>query len=404
MGIQFIGLLCSTLFGVGPFKPGKRRNRDNSELSDDWLNGPPQFTRKDEQNAREEGFFDALDRWRWIVGGKQADLGREKIKRMTKAQTAADLESEGVPFDELGEMSDEAIHLPLHPDYTAEHQIHVPKNEYERDAHIMGMCNRLIQIKERLAKYGLSLEMTPDEVPAKHRDVYQWAQHEYATLAERLAAFGEDIDDIERDIDSGEILRQDFVDSPSDEEIVADQSRRSTSAVNTHGQSQKYDDTGRATDSGGSGPGGQGKSSQSSPRVHLKEHEIAMMREQLGQISDQMRDLGYDWETALADVSAQDRGLVRQLIRERDTIARDLAGLCEDIDEVEREMREEKVADESDDMRESASDSSDEGGNDEANDDAGFEEGQEEASGDAGQGTDADSWSGSADGWEGMFD
>lgn len=392
MGIHGIALLV-TLF-LGAFRPGKHRDRNQPEFADEWWKGPPVFTEQDEKAAREEGFFDALDRWRFISGGKEADLGREKIKRMTKAQIASDLESEGVPFDALGEMSDEAIHLPLHPEYTAEHHIHVPKNEYERDAHVMGMCNRLIQIKERLAKYGLSLEMSPDEIPAKHRDVYQWARLEYGKLSERLAAFGENIEEIERAIDAGEILRRDFVDAPSDEEIAAGQYRTTASAVNTYGQSQKLTGTEHTS---GSGAGGRGTSSQASPAVRLKEHEIAMMRERLSKLDDMMRDLGYDWNTEPEDAAAQDRGLIRQLIGERDGIARGLSELCESIDALESEMREEKADDPS-------SGSPEESAHDGKNGDADGDEGQEAASADSDQGTETEAWSGPDDGWDGVFE
>ncbi len=181
----------------------------------------PQFTAKDHEAARAQGYRDALDKFLWEMGGKLADEGARKRKLQSKAQMRADLEGEGLSTEELGGLSEEAARLPRYPHYEPKPEVHAPKDPYMRNAQVQGMVNRLIQLDERFRDHGVSLFDEEADVSPELREKYRWAQMERQRVAKRLVAFGEDPSEIEEGIQSGDLQRN--MEIPARENVAVKQ-------------------------------------------------------------------------------------------------------------------------------------------------------------------------------------
>ena len=347
--------------------------------ADDYMDPyayPPEFTAEDERIALEEGFFDAYDRWRWIMGGKLADEGREKIKRGAKAQGLVDLASVGLSASDLGALSDEALHLPLDPDYRAEEvEVHAHQQPYLRHAQLVGVCNRLINIHERLDKHGLQLDLDSNDLHGDRLSVFQWAHIERGKVARTLDALGEDIEDVEARIEAGEVQHQDRIELPNIVSDDADVRRveeayqedlrragievedREELTIDLRESRPASGKTPRLVASQEEGPARYDETSSEnlqsrihsgatihSQGSHVKDHEVSLMKERLSELGELLHDMGYTRETSIDDVAPQDRSAWGRIAAERGRIAGDLAELTEDLQQVEQELDEERTA------------------------------------------------------------
>lgn len=347
---------------------------DDFNQSFDPYAQPPEFTPEEEQAARDEGFFDAYDRWKWVVGGKLSDNGRERIKARTKAQGLVDLGSIGLTSADLGALSDESLHLPRDPDYRAEAgDPRAQKHPYFRHAQFVGACNRLMKVYERLDRYELALDMDSSELWGDQLSVYHWAHAERGKVARTLDVLGEDIEDVEARIESGEIQYQEFIEAPhvvsadpevrriqeacredmrqagvdleSDEELTIDlrednpaQSKIPRLIAQEVDGPARYDDA--STE----------ELQTRTPRIPperasggtVKDHAYGLMKERLSQLTDLLSDLGYSRNADIGDVAPADWEAFRQIQQERQRIAGDLADLTEELADVERELDEDR--------------------------------------------------------------
>ena len=347
--------------------------KDNPDHDYDPYAYPPKFTPEDEQGARDEGFFDAYARWRWIMGGKLADAGRENIKAKTKAQGITDLGSVGLSSSDLGAVSDEALHI-LDPDYRAEVEVHTQSQPYLRYAQFVGACNRLIAIHERLERHHLTLDTDSSDVWGDRRSAFHWAHIERGKVAKTLDALGEDIEEVEARIESGEIQYQDRIESPriiSDDAEVrrveeayleelrragAEPDEREELTVDLRKTRPTQSKTPRLIASQEDGPAQydntpseelQARTPHSSTirsqGAPVKGHEYGLMKERLGQLDDLLRDMGYTRDTDMANVAPTDWDAVRDIQTERYRIAGDLAELTESISDVEQEIDDDRA-------------------------------------------------------------
>jgi hypothetical protein len=348
---------------------------DTPDYSDSPYDYPPEFTQEEEQAARDEGFFDAYDRWRWIMGGKFADDSRERIKAQTKAQGIVDLGGVGLTSADLGALSDESLHLPLDPDYRAEvGEVRAQGQPYLRHAQFVGACNRLVRIHERLDRYDLTLDADSSDLWGDRLSALHWAHIERGKVATTLDALGEDIEEVEARIEAGDIQFQDFIESPriisadpdvqqveeayreelrlagieteDDEDLTVDlrktrgtQSKVPRLIASQEGGPAQYDDR----------PSEELQSRvPHSPIVHsqgahVKDHEYGLMKERIGQLDDLLRDMGYTRDTDMANVAPTDWDAFREIQSERYRISGDLAELTENISDVEQELDQDRT-------------------------------------------------------------
>ena len=79
------------------------------------------------------------------------------------------------------------------------------------------------------------------------------------------------------------------------------------------------------------------------PKVHVRDHEIDMMRQRLCELHDNLHKFGFTVDTDMDDVPGPLRGKVGEIFRERDRIASNLGELSVDILQVEKEIEEQRM-------------------------------------------------------------
>ena len=79
------------------------------------------------------------------------------------------------------------------------------------------------------------------------------------------------------------------------------------------------------------------------PRRPAKDHGIAMMQERLAELHEHLESLGLSLESDLDDVPRDSRDAVKEILRERRRIGRDLGDLGVDILEVEKDIEESRM-------------------------------------------------------------
>ena len=336
---------------------------------------PPEFTAEDDRAAQEEGFLGAYDRWKYLLDGKLADDGRERIKLQTRAQGIVDLGGIGLTSADLAALSDESLHLPRDPDYRAEESdARAHGQPYLRHAQFVGACNRLIDIHARLERYDLYLDMDSSGLHGDRLSAFQWAHIERNKVADTLEALGEDIEDVEARIESGEIEYQDRIEAPniiSDDpdiqrieeayqeelrQVGAEAEDREELTVDLRSSRPAPGKTPRLIASQEDGPAHYDDTSSdelqsrarsgATPRSqgsHVKEHEVSLMKERLGELDELLRDMGYTRDTEVGDVARADREAFGDIQSERYRIAGDLAELTESISDIEQELDEEQA-------------------------------------------------------------
>ena len=406
--------------------------KDNPDHYFDPYAYPPEFTPEDERAAQEEGYFDAYELWRSTLGGQLADEGREKMKLQAKAQGIVDLGGLGLSSADLGALSDESLHLPHDPDYRSDEvEVRAQKEPYLRYAQFVGACNRLIDIHARLDKYNLYLNMSPSDLRGDRLTVFHWAHIERGKVANTLEALGEDVEDIEARIEAGEIqyldrieapnivsddpdiqrvedayreeLRQTGIEVEEREELIIDlvESRPAPGKTPRLVPSQeegpaRYDETSSDDLQSRVRPG----STPHSQGSHVKDHEIALMKERLSELGQLLHDLGYTRETSIDDVAPQDRSAWGRVMAERERIGGDLAGLTENIREVDQELDEEHTIFEEESDYEYADAGEGDGGD--RTPDALYESMDMEMDGEGGDAMEMDGFEGDMDGFDGM--
>ena len=338
----------------------------------------PQFTAKDHEAARAQGYRDALDKFLWEMGGKLADEGARKRKLQSKAQMRADLEGEGLSTEELGGLSEEAARLPRYPHYEPKPEVHAPKDPYMRNAQVQGMVNRLIQLDERFRDHGVSLFDEEADVSPELREKYRWAQMERQRVAKRLVAFGEDPSEIEEGIQSGDLQRNMEIPAPDEASEDPDvrrvdamyraeceglgrkeQKRAGEEAYRTakekadkRGGSTGAPGWGRRTEESSAGDAGRHTEYERHPqrgsrdsgglKRPIKGVEIMLARERLQEIDVQLQDLGYVHGTGPILVKGIHRSAVEKLLTERETAIQTIAGWGEDVQEAEQWSEEQR--------------------------------------------------------------
>jgi len=403
-------------------------NNDHDHYLDPYAY-PPEFTPEDELIAQQEGFPNAYDRWKYLLDGKLADDGRKRIEFWAKGESVKDLVGEGMSTAHLAALSDESLHLPRDPDYRAdEPEVRTHKQPYLRHAQFVGACNRLIDIHARLEKYDLYLDMDSSNLYGDRLSAFQWAHIERSKVADTLEALGEDIEDVEARIESGEIEYQDRIEAPniiSDDpdlqridEAYEDELRqagievedREELTVDLRSSRPAPGKTPRLIASQEDGPAHYEDTSSdelqsrvrtgSMPRSqgsHVRDHEVGMMKERLAELEELLSALGgYTRETSIEEVAPQDRSAWGRLMAERGRIAGDLAELTESIKEVEQELDEEQTVYEGETDYEYA---------DEGNDAGRTLDGPYESVdmyGEGGDALDVDDFGGEMDGFDGM--
>jgi len=181
----------------------QQQSDDERHLPFDVSRYAPKFTPAEERAAREEGYFNAADRWEEHINTLKYEWGFENHKMKTRAAVAHDLEYAGTPPERLGALGQAANRLPFPPDYT-EPEPHVPAGRIMREARIQGMRDRLAQLLHWLeAEDGVSRENLPElDGDAWHSNPdIRHRLEERKAIAERLAVFGADPAEIEAGID-----------------------------------------------------------------------------------------------------------------------------------------------------------------------------------------------------------
>jgi hypothetical protein len=197
------------------------------------------------------------------------------------------------------------------------------------------MQNRLITVRNRLEKADISLDANEDFITYDQKEKLRWARYEYDRLAERLALFGEDIEQVEKRIEEGSIKYTDFIDLPDENYI------KSVTAPNTKGLYEKSDNPsarGYRDDEDADRQTHSPRANHPGPMTEGREHAVAIRQERLAELDEILESKGYSRQTDWRFASAQDRTMVRQVMMERESIYDDLRGLQEDPGEVQQEI------------------------------------------------------------------
>lgn len=170
------------------------------------------FTEEDEEKARREGCCNAAEAYMWKINSDLFMYAHEDMHRKGRAANRRDLESVGVPPEDLGAISKAGGMLPGTPEYEPPTEIHPPRDPVTREAALLGMRDRLVRLHKTLEERGIPHGVSPDsdDYPWERRDDVDHLYREREEIRGRLAAYGVDIQAVEATIASGEEPRSEF--------------------------------------------------------------------------------------------------------------------------------------------------------------------------------------------------
>ena len=338
--------------------------------SDRYIQG--EASDEEEKLARNNGYLNARDMRQSRIRSKIAAHAERENHRRRELQTQLDLESVGVPADDLREMADSAGELPYIRERPPK-EIQAPKDDAMRRARVAGMTNRFIELDQRLQTLGLAWDMSDDELPPGMRGRFLGMCYERHEIEKRMAAYGVVLGDVEEGIQEGRIQRVDRVDyemMSNDPELRAIQEAYRKDAEEYEGKSsseappdrlciredyraypgwKSLDDTGIRRGRPGNEGGDDDNSRQGAPRTpqiapgpkgHIKAAEMELMRERLLELDELLDELGYARGTLRENVPPIDRDAFDRIMAEREHIRADMAGLCESMEDTEKQSDE----------------------------------------------------------------